>query len=86
MSFIEQFIVEHLAGNRICLQTLDAQGFYENLGYAKCTPVQFTKFKKNKSDIFMKMQQLSQKTNMGNETVVKVNGEDRFWYDKSICL
>ena len=32
----------------------------------------------------MKMQQLSQKQNLGNETVVKVNGEERFWYDKDI--
>jgi len=43
MSFTERYIREHLAGNRICLQTLDAQGFYENIGYKKCTPVQFTK-------------------------------------------
>lgn len=47
-------------------------------------PNPVTKFRKNKSGIFMKMQQLSQKQNMGNETVVTVNGEERFWYDKDI--
>ena len=47
-------------------------------------PNPVTKFRKNKSEIFMKMQQLSQKQNLGNETVVKVNGEERFWYDKDI--
>jgi len=82
MNFCEDYILQHLDGNRLVLQTLDAQLFYEKIGYSPCPPVQYTKFRNTKSDIFLKMNQFSKHIEQPKETVIKVGGENRYWMHK----
>ena len=86
MRFCELYVVNQLKGSRIVLQTLDAQVFYEKIGYSPCTPVQYTKFRKPKSDLFLRMNQLMKNVPVTKQTVVKVCGEDRYWLDKKLDL
>ena len=90
MNFAEKFLTEKMNAHRLVLQTLDAQKFYEKLGYSACGPVQFTKFRKSKSDIFLKMSQLSKNVKLPTASVQVVDSktgtgtETRYWLGKNI--
>jgi hypothetical protein len=86
MTLTEIYIVEILLGNRLALQTLDAQKFYQKIGYSPCGMVNFTKFKKSKSNIFDRMNQLQQNMSKPDPTtcVTTVGNEKRFWFDKML--
>ena len=84
MNFSEQYILNQLGGNRLVLQTLDAQIFYEKIGYSPCPPVQYTKFRNTKSDIFLRMNAFSKHFDKPTDTVVKIDGENRYWLHKML--
>lgn len=84
MNFCETYILQYLNGNRLVLQTLDAQVFYEKIGYTPCPPVQFTKFKNPKSEIFLRMNQFSKNVTQPKESVVKVGNENHYWLHKML--